>query len=467
MKPFEFLDGLRDFWNEFRRDGSGLVGLVLLLVFVALGVFGPAIVPFPGAIDHWRDIGFWQDNPQAAPPVWTNWFAAQKGVRSELLEDHIRHEEILDSGTTLQTLVFDYRYRYDLPPRDIVVRFTGSGQLPVTITVERPDGLVAEMYRAQLELAGDEAQRVSLARNCGQEAIEFVRESSPDIAASMDADFINPISVLFSRIAPDMIDAPVALDGQYRISVTAYLMTGDAALDSASVVIAGHVSGIFGTDMAKRDVFTGLVIGVRWALVIGILTSIITVLVGVVLGVTAAYAGGATDWFISRIYELIFLMPVLPFLIVISAIFKPSIITLIAIICLFFWSGPFKPVYSMALQIKEETFIEASRALGSRGWRIITRHIIPILLPYSFASMALSIPGVIVYEASVSLLGLGDSSIVTWGQILNDALGQGAVINKLWWWVVPPGLMIALMGMSFAFLGTALDKLLHPKLKTR
>jgi peptide/nickel transport system permease protein len=67
----------------------------------------------------------------------------------------------------------------------------------------------------------------------------------------------------------------------------------------------------------------------------------------------------------------------------------------------------------------------------------------------------------------VSLLGLGDTSIVTWGQILNDALSQGAVINNLWWWVVPPGLMIALMGMSFAFLGTALDKLLHPKLKTR
>jgi len=81
--------------------------------------------------------------------------------------------------------------------------------------------------------------------------------------------------------------------------------------------------------------------------------------------------------------------------------------------------------------------------------------------------MALAIPSVIVYEASVSLLGLGDSSIVTWGQLLNDALGQGAVINQLWWWVVPPGLMIALMGMSFAFLGTALDKILHPKLKTR
>jgi len=81
--------------------------------------------------------------------------------------------------------------------------------------------------------------------------------------------------------------------------------------------------------------------------------------------------------------------------------------------------------------------------------------------------MALSIPAIIVYEASVSLLGLGDSTIVSWGQILESALSQGAMINNLWWWVIPPGLMIALMGMSFAFLGTALDKILHPKLKTR
>ena len=160
-------------------------------------------------------------------------------------------------------------------------------------------------------------------------------------------------------------------------------------------------------------------------------------------------------------------MPVLPFLIVVSAIYKPSIYTLISIICLLFWTGPYKPVYSMALQIKEETFVEAARALGSSRLRIIFRHVVPILLPYSFAVMALSIPGVIVYEASVSLLGLGDSSIVTWGQILQAALSQGAVINNLWWWVVPPGLMIALMGMSFAFIGSAMDRILHPKLKTR
>jgi len=88
-------------------------------------------------------------------------------------------------------------------------------------------------------------------------------------------------------------------------------------------------------------------------------------------------------------------------------------------------------------------------------------------VPYSFASMALYVPGAVVYEATVSLLGLGDSTIVTWGQILHDALTGGAVLSGLWWWVVPPGLVIALVGMTFAFVGFAMDKILHPKLRTR
>jgi peptide/nickel transport system permease protein len=81
--------------------------------------------------------------------------------------------------------------------------------------------------------------------------------------------------------------------------------------------------------------------------------------------------------------------------------------------------------------------------------------------------MALSVPGAIVFESSISLIGLGDATVVTWGQILRDAVGGGAVLNGLWWWVVPPGLAIAFMGMTFAFVGFAMDAILHPKLRTR
>lgn len=140
---------------------------------------------------------------------------------------------------------------------------------------------------------------------------------------------------------------------------------------------------------------------------------------------------------------------------------------MILMMCAFFWTGPVKTVRSMALQIKEETYIEASKAVGASNARLIFKHIVPILLPYSFATMALSVPSAIVYEANISLIGLGDATIVTWGQILHDAFTGGAVLKGMWWWVVPPGIMIALMGMTFAFIGFAMDKILQPKLRTR
>jgi len=468
-KTSDFLSGLREFWHEFSKVKTGLVGLAILVVFVVLALIGPAIVPFPGAISHWRDINFWQDNSLASPPVWVNYlpWTTRKSAVSSLLGAPALTEEKSDSGSRVLTYTFTYRYVYDLPPRDIVFSFQGVGQIPVALALTRPDGLEADLAHETLNVARGTPQRLSVSNDCAQAVIEFVRGRDAEIASAMSSQLVRPVNILFSAMDANLVSAPVPLKGVYTLTLKALLVSDDFVLDVPTAVVSGRVAGVMGTDLSKRDIFTGIIVGIRWALIIGILTSILTVLVGVVLGVTAAYFGGAVDWLLNRLYEFIYLLPVLPFLIVISAIFKPSIWTLISIICLFFWVGPYKPVYSMALQIREETYVEASRALGGRRLWIIFRHIIPILLPYSFAVMALSIPGVIVYEASVSLLGLGDATIVTWGQLLHDALGRGAVINNLWWWVIPPGLMIALMGMSFAFLGTALDKILHPKLKTR
>ncbi len=467
MSVRDSIQDLGEFWAEFSKVKSGLVGLGILLAFALLGIFGDFLIPFPGASRHWRDINYWQDNPQAAPPAWTNAFAAKKGVPSSTLSSFKAENEVQDNGVAIKTFTFDYRFDYDRPPRDLIIRLPGSGQVPLDISIQRPDGLTAVIYHEQLELAEGSDNRISVTRNCAQAAVEFVRGQDEALANTMNADLIKPVNVLFAKMGPEIASVPVTLEGDYKIKIRALIVSDDFHVGKPSIVVSGHVSGLMGTDASKRDIFTGIIIGIRWALVIGILTSVISVIAGVLLGIIAAYFGGVVDWLLTRLYELIYLLPVLPFLIVISAIFKPSIWVLIALICAFFWTGSYKTVYSMTLQIKEETFVEASRALGSGRWRIVFKHISPILLPYSFASMALSIPAIIVYEASVSLLGLGDATIVSWGQILESALTQGAVINNLWWWVVPPGLMIALMGMSFAFLGTALDKILHPKLKTR
>ena len=260
------------------------------------------------------------------------------------------------------------------------------------------------------------------------------------------------------------------LKGEY---VFKFVIPKDVASNSANkienprVIIPGAVSGLLGTDLNKRDLFSGVMAGLKWALLIGLVASIISVLVGVMYGIISAYFGGRVDTVMMFIFEIVVSVPIIPILIVSAAVFKPSIWMIILALIIFGWTGSVKTVRSMALQIKEETYIEAAKALGAGKWRIILKHIAPLLLPYSFAIMASSVPGAIIFESSLSLLGLGDPSIVTWGQILHDAQSSGATLNGLWWWIIPPGLFIALLGMIFAFLGFAMDKILHPKLRTR
>lgn len=464
----DLLTGWFEFWKEFSRSKAGLAGLAILLFFLALAFFSPFMPGFKEAETHWRDINYWLDLPQAAPPAWTNWIPGiAHGVESSVLTDPKMDEQDQDGGVKVRTYTFTYPFNAESAPRDLIVQFRGQGQVPVRLSITRPDGVTADLYAEQLELNQGENQRVSVARNCAPGVIDMVRTLEPDLAANLNSEMVKPAALLFSAQSPDMEVKPAALRGNYTVTLTALLLSDDSKFEAPSVQVAGYVYGVMGTDMSKRDVWVGIVVGVRWAIIIGVLASLINVIVGLFFGIFAAYYGRAVDWILNRLYEYVYLMPVLPFIIVTSAIYKPSIWTLILIICLFFWTGPFKPVYSMALQIREETFVEASRALGASRLRIIVKHIVPVLLPYSFAVMALGIPSVIVYEASVSFLGLGDATIVTWGQILHDAQGQGAVINNLWWWVVPPGLMIAFLGLAFALLGTAFDKILHPKLKTR
>ncbi len=458
---------VREFWVEFRRDKAGLVGVGLLVLFLFLLAFEPLVVPFPEGSKRWHDITYWVDNPPSAAPAWTNWFRAKKGAVQRIVRDFETETEESD-GVRLVRRSFRYEYAYDLPPLDVIVRYTATGDIPTSLSVTRPDGLELELYRDQFTAGDREPVRISVDRDAQDQAYAFLKEfESEETAGIIDIQQIDPTSVIFAAAVAGMNAEPQPLHGTYVFTLSTLLLGEDRAADDPYLVISGRVSGLLGTDNSKRDLWTGIVAGVKWALLIGLLTAFVSVSVGVIAGIASAYFRGWIEVVIQRVFEIIVNMPLLPVLIILAAVFKLNIWYFMGIMCIYFWTGPVKTVYSMALQIKEETYIEASRAIGAKSGRIIFRHMVPLLVPYSFASMALYVPGAVVYEATVSLLGLGDSRIVTWGGILHDALAGGAVLSGLWWWVVPPGLLIALVGMTFAFVGFAMDKILHPKLRTR
>lgn len=454
-----------DFFNEFKRDKTGMIGLSILIISILISLFEPLILTYKEAPKRWRDINYWQDNPTSAPPIWLNFFQKEKASITANIEAISFETNYIDNQLNYKIL-FEYYYNFDKPPVDLIFHLNIKGNTGLIWKVIRPDEESIILYDGLYNAYGN--LRISAFNDSKNRIFRFYRESVPKfLARQLDAITTNPMTILFNTKKNDMAENFLSLKGIYKFEITGKFSDSNSEVDNPYMVLVGSMSGLMGTDNMKRDIFSGLISGLKWALFIGIATSFIAVIIGVMYGIISAYFGGFVDGFMQFIYQIFIGIPVLPVMIVMSAIFKPSIWTMIAMMILFSWTGSVMTVRSMAMQLKEETYIEAARTIGAGHFRIIFNHLTPLLLPFSFASMALAVPSAIVYESSLSLLGFGDATIVTWGQILHDAMKGSAVLSGLWWWIIPPGILIAVLGMSFAFLGFALDKILHPKLRNR
>jgi len=295
---------------------------------------------------------------------------------------------------------------------------------------------------------------------------------------TVEFETLNALEVLFGSNQSLSGATPLQIQkGTYylRISFQSYNLVSDFPegtpiiddVSSFQLTISGKVYGLMGTDWWGRDLFLGILWGAPAALLIGLLTSTVSVGIGVFLGVLSGFYGGKVDEIVQRITDYFLILPILPLLIFLSFILRPSIWNLIWLLSVFGWPGITKVVRSIALQIRESGYVEAAKALGASNMRILVRHVLPQTLPYAFANIALNVPTAIFAEASLSFLGLGDPVLPTWGKILGEAQAGGAAVAGYWWWVLIPGLCIILVAMSFALLGNALDRILTPKLRRR
>lgn len=400
--------------RDFLSSRSAVVGVAILVAAGLLAFFGPFFVPYPEASSRWRDISYWEDGAAGVPPAWANgpwngWnLPPSRTIAAS--KPQVRDGE---SGR-LVTWKFALDDSASAAGAEFVLRLPGGAGRTFLLVREGDPSSGRELFRGSADLSSRSVQR-----------LRFAGPTSGELFATL--------------YVPSDGEAPV----------------------EPSLLLVGKSSGFLGTDADKRDVFTGLVLGIRWALLLGVAVSFLTVSSGLILGTFAACYGGWLGALANRLYEFFSMMPLIPFLVAVSAVGKPSLWGFAGIALLFFWTRTFKTVYARALQIKAEGHIDAAVLAGASRWWRVTRHMLPELLPYAFAMMAMSVPGVILAEAGVSLLGLGDASTVTWGQMLHDAFVQGAVINRMWWWVLPPGLSIALLGLSFALVGRGLDKMVN------
>jgi peptide/nickel transport system permease protein len=167
-----------------------------------------------------------------------------------------------------------------------------------------------------------------------------------------------------------------------------------------------------------------------------------------------------------RFTDMLLVLPELPLLLVLIRVVGPSIWNLIIIIGFLGWMGFARVVRSQVLSLKERPFVEAAKALGSGKLHIVGRHILPNVMNLVYVTLAMSVPGAIMAEAYLSFLGLYDPHVMTWGRMLDEALAEAGGAQR-WWWVLPPGLCIGVISVSFILIGYALDEILNPKLRER
>jgi peptide/nickel transport system permease protein len=218
---------------------------------------------------------------------------------------------------------------------------------------------------------------------------------------------------------------------------------------------------LLGTDNIGRDILSRVVHGARISLGVGIAASLFSLCIGTVFGLIAGYFGGRTDLVLSQVFDIFLAFPSLILAIGISAIMPPGLISAMLAITLVSWAGFARLVRGMTLSLKEQTYVEASRAIGATTGRVLFRHILPNALPLLLVAGSLRVGGFILLEAALSFLGLGvQPPTPTWGSMISL---NRTYINSAPWMVIVPGLAISITVVSFNILGDFLRDKLDPR----
>ncbi|MEP6814797.1 MAG: ABC transporter permease [Marmoricola sp.] len=273
---------------------------------------------------------------------------------------------------------------------------------------------------------------------------------------------------LFRANRPGMVGL-VMLLGFVLVALLAPVLANGDGLEvtkaTGGVLEAPTRHYLLGTDDNGRSVLTLLIWGSRISLLVGMLATLISMVIGTLVGLMSGFFEGWPAAVLFRLTEWFLVLPFLPLAIVLASVLGRSLLNIAVVIGVTSWPGTALLIRSQTLSIKERPYLERARVLGAGRWQQMRRHVLPNVMPMVFANTTLTVAIAILSETTLSFLGLGDPTRVSWGSMLENAFAVGAITTGAWWFIVPPGVCVVLVVLSFTLVGQALEEVLNPRLR--
>ena len=446
------MNTIKNSFREILKYPSAIAGLFIVFLLVVLAAYAMITIPYDEAIRLWRGgEEVWYQNPKFAPPEWSNLFSAKKLPASFIAKSAdgtlLKTVTLGAKNTSSINFTYDFDYPYDGYPQELLVYFKTKFETKqpfVSIYLMTPDG-------RKLRVADMGVGKTLTFRFSQDEKLKTRLKTKDSVVA------------LFSD--PKITTEPTPVKGKYQLIMDGVTFEKGSDID-AEFVFHGQVAGMAGTDMARRDLMIPLLWGAPIALAFGLIASLGTSVLTMIIAAIGAWYGGWVDELIQRITEVNLVLPFLSILIMVGTFYSRSIWLILGVtIALSIFTGAIKGYRAIFIQVKESTYVEAARAYGASNTRIIFLYLIPRMIPLLLPGLVSSVPAFVFLEASLAVLGLGDPVLPTWGKIINDAEGNGALYKGLYYWIMEPAALLMVTGLGFAMLGFALDRVFNPRLR--
>ena len=431
------------------RYPSAIVGSIIILLLVIVAIYTVIKIPYNTAINLWRGgEEVWYQNPKFAPPAWINFFSSKKlpvsfAVRTT---DGTLNKIVTPGaqGTSTIDISYTFDFQYDDYPQEMLLYFTtqyAQKQPFVSIVWLTPDG-----RKIRVDDLGV-AQKQTLRFSQDERLLQRLNGA-------------NPMQALFEDPKTHAI-----VKGKYQLQITGTTFEPGSDIN-AEFVFHGQVFGLAGTDQERRDLVLPLLWGAPIALAFGLVASLGTLVLTMIIAAIGTWYGGWVDELIRRITEVNLVLPFLSILVMVGTFYSRSLWVILGVtVLLSIFTGSIKSYRAIFLQVKESMYIEAARAYGASDLRIIFMYLIPRMIPLLIPGLVSSVPSFVFLEASLAVLGLGDPVLPTWGKIINDADTNGALYKGYYYWIMEPAALLMVTGFGFAMLGFALDRIFNPRLR--